>query len=160
MKSKLLLITGLLLILSCTEINKKEQLVENNIEEDSIDRILQKARFGKELIETFVPYVSPSVVSNGKTHFSYELQIANTYRLLMELVKIEVYEISIRQVPIMVFDSTYISKNIQRPGLPKGQNEKLFEGGQFGIVNLWISILKNEEPENIFHKLHFNVQAG
>ncbi len=160
MKISIFILTSVLFLSSCNTDEKNTDLKSNDLETDVAKKtILQKARFGRELIEAYVPYLSPSIKSNGKLIVSYELNIANTYILPMELMKIELFDAENSEYPIMSFDSIYITDNIERPGL-KNENIRLFEGNHFGILNIWLAIDQNNIPEQFYHKLHFKVKDG
>ncbi|MFK7933596.1 MAG: M23 family metallopeptidase [Saprospiraceae bacterium] len=154
----LLFMATLSLVCSChSEQTENAASISENIEIKQ-DSILQKARFGKELIEAFVPFVSPAIISNHETHLSYELNLANTYRLPMKLTKVEVYDIAKKDAPIAIYDSTYIDENLERPGLVAAE-KSLFSGSQFGILNLWLSVANDKTPTQIYHQLSFEVQT-
>jgi len=160
MKKTILLLFHILFLLSCNTSEKETKVKSIDSEVESIkSTILQKAKFGKEIIEASAPYLSPSIKSNGNLITSYELHIANNYRLPMELSKVEIFDIGNSERPFITFDSSYIKENIDRPGL---SNEKvsLFEGNQFGVLNIWLSVDQNSVPKQFYHKLHFNVPTG
>lgn len=153
----ILLIT--LLFFSCSQ-NKQDGGLKLESHLPSNVPKLTKAPFGKEIIEAFVPFVAPAVRSKGLIHCSYELQLANNYNLPLTLTKIELFDPNHRDTALFTFDSRFIQSNIQRPGAPISQPSTLFEGGQFGLVNLSFSLPNKEQPNHLFHKLHFTAHLG
>lgn len=151
---------AILLFISCSENEVTIDSINEKVNAESIDPKLQKARFGREIIEAYVPHISSSVRASSKINLSYELNIANTFRLPMELLTVGIFDTENQDQPLAVFDIDYILKNLQRPGLTGEQNENHFEGGQFGILNLWLELEESKVPKKIFHKLHFNLDTG
>lgn len=122
------------------------------------DSLLKKAPFGTELIEAYVPFVSPSVTSEGQRHLSYELRISNLHRNPLKLKRVEICDMDNEHRVIATLDSSFLNENLQRPGMPRSNKVIEFPGGQFGILNIRLHLNEEEIPKSFYHKMYFEIE--
>lgn len=152
----LLLLSYLLIITSCKNIEEPKNLTEKSIKE--IPSELKESSFP---LETNVSFLSNLINANNKNYLAYELNIFNNYKASIEFKKVEIIDLSSTELPIASFDSIYISKNLERPDLRGKNDSKIISSNQFGVLNINLEFkdVKNI-PEKIFHRLHFNINKG
>jgi hypothetical protein len=140
--------------MSCNGSQKEEQSATNPTDETHYQ--LKNPDFPVEIIEAYVPFVSPSFKSGDSNHVSYELTILNDRTIPFILKAVEVYDVKNPELAIAVYDSTYLSTHFYRHGLPKGNNPMELLGNEFGVVNIWLHLKASDPaPKEVFHKLVF-----
>jgi hypothetical protein len=140
-------------------VSAEAQVESTKTPSPSKDYLLKKSPFGKELIEAYIPFIGTSVQSDNQRHLSYELRISNLYREAFKLQRIDICNTTNKGEVIASFDSNYFEENLQRPGTSASENSTIFQGGQFGILNLWLHLNEDEIPESFFHKMYFQLET-
>ena len=120
---------------------------------------LASAPFGTEVMEAYVAQSPAPVVIDGVHFLSYELTIANNVRTPFKLASIEVIDPKNPGTPVAVMASDYLAENVLRHGQRPIAGNLTMEGNQFGIANLRYSVPIDKTPQQVFHRLNFELSG-
>lgn len=100
--------------------------------------------------------IGKAVKANDKVMLSYELEIINAFPCPIFVSKIEVVDYESTKV-LATFDSTYLLFHLLRPGVESFDEVLEMKTSGFGLANLWLELDEKEIPDNIFHRISFQL---
>ena len=103
-----------------------------------------------------VPVPPRPLVAGGRTHFAYELHIANMSARAVSLDRVEVRERSAGAgtPPLLRLEADALGAAIRKFGSPPDDKERrLIAGGQSAVLFVWITLESHELPRTLTHRV-------